>query len=128
MTQFGVSGLLYNNNLILYDRTTESHWSQILELAVQGSMIGKEADNIEILEMTIQSVSLLDQGVFFLAIKEDPGVDYLHSSFEQYRKSDQIFFPIAKIDESIPFKERVIGVTVGNRTKVYRFSDFALSK
>jgi len=28
-TTFGVSGLLYNNNLILYDRKTESLWSQI---------------------------------------------------------------------------------------------------
>ena len=41
LTEFGVSGLLYNNNLILYDRQTESHWSQILDVSVNGSLIGE---------------------------------------------------------------------------------------
>ena len=37
---FGVSGLLYQSDLLLYDRETESLWSQILSTAVSGPLKG----------------------------------------------------------------------------------------
>ncbi len=37
---FGVSGLLYKRNLLLYDRETESLWSQLGGVAVTGSLAG----------------------------------------------------------------------------------------
>jgi hypothetical protein len=37
---FGVSGRLYHSNLLLYDRQTESLWSQITAEAVAGRMTG----------------------------------------------------------------------------------------
>ena len=39
---FGVSGLLYNTNLILYDRNTDSNWSQLELKCVNGALIGDE--------------------------------------------------------------------------------------
>ena len=39
---FGVSGLLYNSDVLLYDRQTQSLWSQIMMQAVTGPMAGKE--------------------------------------------------------------------------------------
>ena len=36
----GVSGLLYNSDVLLYDRQTESLWSQIMSEAVSGPMKG----------------------------------------------------------------------------------------
>ena len=47
-TTFGVSGLLYNTNLIPYDRATGSNWSQILNASVNGSLAGKSADLIHV--------------------------------------------------------------------------------
>ncbi len=43
---FGVSGLLYRRNVLMYDRQTESLWSQIAAKAVTGPMAG---DSLEIL-------------------------------------------------------------------------------
>ena len=40
-TTFGVSGLLYNSNLQLYDRWMESLWSQISGQAVSGPSKGE---------------------------------------------------------------------------------------
>ncbi|CAM4231728.1 DUF3179 domain-containing protein [Gillisia limnaea] len=40
--EFGVSGLLYNSDVLLYDRLTESLWSQLEYKAVSGPMAGKE--------------------------------------------------------------------------------------
>ncbi|MGQ4556135.1 DUF3179 domain-containing (seleno)protein [Halobellus sp. GM3] len=36
-TTFGVSGRLVNNNLIMYDRSTETWWSQVLATAMPGA-------------------------------------------------------------------------------------------
>jgi hypothetical protein len=40
--QFGVSGLLYRSDLLLYDHQTESLWSQIAATAVTGELAGKK--------------------------------------------------------------------------------------
>ena len=37
---FGVSGLLYNSDLLLYDRQTNSLWSQIMGQAITGPLKG----------------------------------------------------------------------------------------
>ncbi|MFB6311658.1 MAG: DUF3179 domain-containing protein [Salinirussus sp.] len=39
-TVFGVSGLLLDSNLVLYDRLTESLWSQIAAIAIRGPKTG----------------------------------------------------------------------------------------
>jgi hypothetical protein len=38
--RFGVSGLLYKSNVLMYDHQTESFWSQILQQAVTGPKTG----------------------------------------------------------------------------------------
>ena len=45
-----LSGLLYNSNLIPYDRETGSNWSQILNESVNGSLSGRKADLVQLVE------------------------------------------------------------------------------
>jgi len=40
-TTFGVSGLLWNNDLVMYDARTESLWSQVFATAVRGPKTGE---------------------------------------------------------------------------------------
>jgi hypothetical protein len=40
-TVFGVSGLLWNSDLVMYDQRTESLWSQIAGAAVRGPLTGQ---------------------------------------------------------------------------------------
>ena len=42
--EFGVSGKLYNSNLLMYDRQTDSYWSQALGEAVVGELTGAQLD------------------------------------------------------------------------------------
>ncbi len=41
---FGVSGKLIRNVLVMYDRQTESYWSQLLGEAVEGELIGTKLE------------------------------------------------------------------------------------
>jgi len=124
ITEFGVSGLLYNNNLILYDRETESHWSQILNLSVNGSTMGQRVANKQVLELKYSELSKLDGDIFLLDPSSGILSSYNSSSYEDYKSNDHVFFPLSNMDNSIPSKERVLGVSVDGKTKVYRFSDF----
>jgi hypothetical protein len=124
LTEFGVSGLLFNNNLILYDRSTESNWSQILDLAVNGTLVGKSLDDIEVVEMKLNDALLLDGRLELLEPNTESALEYDVSSYEEYKTSETVLFPLANRDNTIAAKERVIGVTVDGITKVYRFSDF----
>ncbi len=51
-TTFGVSGLLYNTNLIPYDRKTDSNWSQMRNECVNGELMGDDADLVHMVEMS----------------------------------------------------------------------------
>ena len=42
--EFGTSGKLYNSNLIMYDRLTETYWSQIGGRAVIGELTGQRLE------------------------------------------------------------------------------------
>lgn len=39
---FGVSGILYNNNLVMYDHQTNTLWSQLLGQAIRGALRGEQ--------------------------------------------------------------------------------------
>ena len=126
ITEFGVSGLLMNNNLVLYDRNTDSNWSQILDVSINGPLMGVSADLFNTIEMKLKDALILGSDIEII----DPATGfedlYHHSSYTNYKMDDIIFYPISVNDKSIPPKERVIGVTVGDITKVYRFSDFKM--
>src|SRR5213594_2046127 len=44
--EFGTSGKLYNSNLVMYDRTSNSLWSQALGQAIVGNHAGVKLDRI----------------------------------------------------------------------------------
>jgi len=46
VTTFGTSGKLYNSNLVMYDRATNSYWPQVLGQAVTGPLTGRELERI----------------------------------------------------------------------------------
>ena len=44
--EFGTSGKLYNSNLVMYDRTTKSLWSQAMSQAIVGKFAGIKLERI----------------------------------------------------------------------------------
>jgi len=50
--EFGVSGLLYNSNLIMYDRETDSYWPQLSLGSAAGELKGTTLQLQPILETT----------------------------------------------------------------------------
>jgi hypothetical protein len=52
VTEFGVSGMLFKDNLIPYDRDTFSNWSQMKGVCINGELIGYEAEALPLVTST----------------------------------------------------------------------------
>lgn len=68
---FGVSGLLYHRNLVLFDRETRSLWSQLLGGAVTGPFRGTRLQRVPVVQETWGSWLARHPGARVLSIGRD---------------------------------------------------------
>lgn len=120
-TTFGVSGLLYNSNLIPYDRATDSNWSQLLNEAVNGELIGEKADVITLFETDWKTFRTLFPDSRVVNTQTGFSRTYGTSPYGNYADSDVLLFPVFPNDQRLPLKERVHVIIDENNAKVYRF-------
>ena len=122
-TTFGVSGLLYNTNLIPFDRETTSNWSQILNEAVNGELLGETADLIQLVETDWKTWKAMYPNTKILSLNTGFSRTYGVYPYVDYRTNHGFFiFPVPQ-DNRLPAKERVLGIVDGEKAKVYRFED-----
>ena len=111
-TEFGVSGLLFRNNLIAFDRNTDSNWSQMLLCSVNGSISGTNIETFQVLETTWET---------WLELYPDPEVLTTETEFQRdysgfaygssYLTDDSsILFPVKNSDNRRNNKARVHGI------------------
>jgi hypothetical protein len=127
-TTFGVSGLLYNANIIPYDRNSNSNWSQMLLKAVNGPLIREEAGNFQVIETTWKTWKEMfpDSKV----ISDNTGFSRNYSTYpygDYQTNHNKLLFSVQPDDTRLPRKERVLGVIKDGLGKVYRFSSLAAS-
>ncbi len=126
-TEFGVSGLLYNSNLIYYDRQTGSYWSQMLNKSVNGPLRGFEPPLLMLLETVFSTVRELYPDARVLS--RETGIyrssQYSNSTYEDYRIDDVLYYPLSVDDNRLSRKERVLSFFAPDIKKAYRFRDFS---
>jgi len=124
-TTFGVSGLLYNTNLILFDRKTDSKWSQMLLQSVNGELIGTHIQTFQVVETTWAFWKAMYPQTKVLSINTGHSRNYLNFPYGEYRNNDNlILFPFTPEDSRLPNKDRVHGVIVDGEAKVYPLNVF----
>ena len=124
-TTFGVSGLLYNNNVIPYDRQTESYWSQMLGISIRGQLIGDVPTSYTIVETSWQTWNSMFPQLQILSPETGVDRDYSDFPYGSYRTNhNSISFPLTYDDNRLPRKERVHGIIIDGKVKVYRLEDF----
>ena len=124
-TTFGVSGLLYNANLILYDRKTDSNWSQLGLQCVNGKRIRDFPEVVQVIETAWGVWKQFYPNTQVMT--EDTGFsrDYLLYPYGTYRTNHEYFiFPVNPLNNSLPSKERVFALIDKRRSKAYQFEKF----
>ncbi len=123
-TIFGVSGLLYNSNIIPYDRATDSNWSQLLLKSVQGQHAGTPAKTYNLLETTWKTWKDLFPSTTVISTNTKHNRNYGRYPYGSYKTDGRLIFPVNNIDDRIHQKERVLAVINEGNARVYRFENF----
>ncbi len=128
-TTFGVSGLLYKNNLIPYDRSSDSNWSQLKLECVNGKLIGSKPDITILREMRWNLWKKIYPQTRVVSTNTGHQRTYSRYPYGDYKTNNQYFiFPNDPVVNNIPEKERVHVIILDDIAKVYRFSDFGSGK
>lgn len=111
--EFGVTGALYNSNVLFYDRTTLGLWSQLAMKAVSGPYAGTALEHRWI--RIVDFEEFLDRHPDGLVVSQETGyeVDYTKASYEWYMASDGLIVPVRDFGQKLSKKTLGIGVLVG---------------
>ncbi len=113
---FGTTGNLVNSNLLMYDRQTDSHWPQILAMAITGPNKGLLLEEVPLVwtmwgrwsQSHPQTLALSTDTGFLRTYGSDPYGSYNRTG--TYYDSGGAFFPVMATDQRLPAKNVVIGV------------------
>jgi hypothetical protein len=125
---FGVSGLLYQSDMLLYDHQTESLWSQIKSEAVTGGMTGAKLKLLPSTHTTWESWKTKYPDTLVLSDNTGYRRDYDRDPYEGYETSEGLMFGVNETSRKYHPKEKVIGLELGGFTKAYPFSELAKAK
>jgi len=119
ITEFGVSGLLYNSDLVFYDRKTETLWDQVIAEGIVGPLTGETLDLVPV-TMTRWSRWRAAHPTT-LVLSEDTGfaMDYSGDHYGKYRETKQLMFPVKERDKRIHPKSVVFGFDLGEESVAY---------
>lgn len=116
---FGVSGLLYQSDVLLYDRQTESLWSQLGMKSMAGTMVDTLLRWIPSEQMTWQ----MWWGKFgdgrVLSTNTGFSRDYTRTSYGEYATNSETMFPVPRHRTELQDKAWVLGMVVNGKAKAY---------
>jgi len=122
---FGVSGLLYNSNMLLYDHASESLWTQMGMRAITGPRTGDRLDQLPLYHGTW--AGWLKKHPRTLALSFDTGHqrDYQRDPYATYHTSPRLYFPVDAESAALPRKALILGVILGGVARAYPLTELA---
>jgi hypothetical protein len=114
--EFGVSGALYNSNVLMYDRQDRGLWSQVAMQAVSGPLAGTllETWPVDIVRFAPFRAAHADAKI----VSKDTGHnrDYGRSPYESYFGSERLMVPVRSMGTVLPRKTLGIGIATETRS------------
>ena len=123
--EFGVSGLLYNSDLLMYDRQSNSLWSQVEGKAVSGPAKGHLLERLVVEHTSWNDWSARHPNTLVLSNETGYWRDYENSPYPTYNNSEAIYFPVSSVDKRYHPKEVIVGVELNGKVKAYPFVELA---
>ncbi len=122
---FKVSGKLYKNDLVMYDTSTESLWSQLVGEGILGAYHGTRLSLVTSATMAWDEWRALHPDTKLLDRPQNRNGEFLRNydvnPYAGYDRSDEVHFPQGNIDpyRVLEPKEPVLGVFLGKEARAY---------
>lgn len=119
---FGVSGKLWKDSLVMYDRETQSLWSHVTGSAIVGKLKGMKLTMIPALHTTWAEWKALHPKSQVLDKRSRFGLTGTHNVYAGYVRGPQLgIFGTTNPDARLPGKEFVIGLDRSGARMAYPF-------
>ena len=115
---FGVSGLLYQDNLLLYDRATKSLWSQFMGQAVSGARRGARLESVPVEHASWRAWRTRHPQTSVLALPHGSRRDYDLDPYRDYRLAGRFATGLGPRGSMAP-NGWVIGLVQGGQAKAW---------
>jgi hypothetical protein len=116
--EFGISGLLSNSNVLLYDRSDHALWSQVWMRPVSGPLVGKTLKHINDWQIApFAALKELYPDATYVTKDTGHNIDYSKDPYRRYFASDKLMFPVEPEDNRYPNKTRMVGIELGQTTR-----------
>ncbi len=121
--EFGTSGKLYNSNLVMYDRETDTYWTQIDGLAIVGELTGSKLTPVSIDTVVWRDWKKAHPDSEVLS--QDTGFNrkYGRDPYGNYYEDSFLIFPVDNEDNRIHPKTVIFGIEVDGNFKAYKEED-----
>jgi hypothetical protein len=119
---FGVSGMLRVNDMVMFDRQTDSLWQQITGECIVGKMTGSQLSILP--SQTVAFGLFASQFPQGKVLSRSTGYArrYGQNPYVGYEFSNQLLFPVRKpANLRVPLMERIVGITGEKDAKAYSF-------
>lgn len=118
--EFGVSGKLHDNDLIMYDRQTETLWQQITGEAIVGELFGKKLKQVPMSGMRWSQFKKEFSNGEVLSRETGSSRNYDRYPYGSYEQDRAPFFPVSGgVDDTIHPKAVVYGIEIEKSFKAY---------
>ncbi len=121
--EFGTSGKLYNSNLVMYDRKTDTYWSQIDGKAIVGELTGEELKEISIDTVVWRDWKSAHSDSEVLSQDTGFNRDYGTDPYGSYYEDSFLFFSVENEDDRVHPKTVIFGIEVDGKFKAYKEED-----
>ena len=126
--EFGVSGLLYNSNVLMFDRggQPEGLWSQLGAKAVSGPAAPLSLETLPVELTTWEDWRARHPQTVVLSARTGFPRNYRHNPYAGYFDRPGLMFPVRPLSDRLPAKAKVLGVwTREGRATAYPLSAFS---
>lgn len=113
--EFGVSGALYNSNVLMYDKRDKALWSQLSMDALSGPLVGTELRMLPVRLIDLATFKAEYPGAQVVSNQTGHTRSYGKSPYEAYFAGDRLLVPVKSYGDQLERKTLGMGVAVGDK-------------
>lgn len=117
--EFGISGLLYNSDLLLYDRQSESLWSQLEMKAISGPLVNTPLELLPSYQLSWKDWKRRYPETKVMSQNTGYSRDYNREPYQGYSTNNRLLFAVKNRDNRLENKDQVVGIALNGRFKAY---------
>lgn len=126
LLNFGISGILMHNDMVMYDRNTHSWWEQLMGTAIAGELSGTTMEFMPSMLISVKDFfDRFPDGQIMSPEKIKMVKSHHHRAFHHMEhdssKLESTFFLPEKTDPRLPPLERVLDIHIQDHITIYPY-------